>query len=242
MEAAFDGRAGRFSVALGWDRSSIYKYLDGEQRPGPKLLDRIEAVGGNPAWIMYGLGGMYADNEAGRELQKRVGGEFRNPQESASDQGFPNPKKPVPKRSESSERPIALFRSKRSQATSQPNPQRTAEQFTMGDLVPEPDHTICVVVSKGPLVRFGISAGDTLIVDRSSPLEDGAVVVVHQDGGLSAKRIVGRAGGLVLVSSEGSSSGMPLTPATVAMVWGVVTFILRDMRVASRRKYQQKGK
>lgn len=58
-----------FARQMGYRQSgSLYDYFIDTKLPGARFQDRFRQLGGNPYWLRYGAGSMFADNEAGRKL------------------------------------------------------------------------------------------------------------------------------------------------------------------------------
>ena len=80
---AFFRSVSEFARCLGYSRpGSLYDYFSNAKQPGVQFQDRFLQAGGNPAWLRYGTGGMFADNDAGRELHRRFGSADTAPQQS----------------------------------------------------------------------------------------------------------------------------------------------------------------
>lgn len=61
-----------FARKLGYGKpGSLYDYFTNTKQPGAVFQDRFMQAGGNPVWLRYGTGSVFADNEAGRELSRR---------------------------------------------------------------------------------------------------------------------------------------------------------------------------
>lgn len=64
-----------FAHSMGFQKpGSLYDYFKDVKKPGGLLLDKFRMLGGNPTWLRYGTGSMFAENEAG-EIRKV---EYRN--------------------------------------------------------------------------------------------------------------------------------------------------------------------
>lgn len=50
---------------------SLYDYFTNAKQPGIHFQDRFQHLGGNPYWLRYGSGTVFADNTAGRMLRAR---------------------------------------------------------------------------------------------------------------------------------------------------------------------------
>ena len=63
-----------FAVSMGYKKpGSLYDYFNGRKQPGKRLLKRFYTIGGNPGWVLSGVGPMFADNDPGKALQSRLG-------------------------------------------------------------------------------------------------------------------------------------------------------------------------
>ncbi len=72
--SAFFRSISEFARCLGYNRpGSLYEYFSNTKQPGALFQDRFLHAGGNPTWLRYGTGSMFADNDAGRELARRFG-------------------------------------------------------------------------------------------------------------------------------------------------------------------------
>lgn len=83
-----------FAHGMGFQKpGSLYDYFKDVKRPGGLLLDKFRALGGNPTWLRYGTGSMFAENETG-EVRKL---EYRNkfPYEPLSGETAPSDGKPA---------------------------------------------------------------------------------------------------------------------------------------------------
>ena len=59
-----------FAHELGYRKpGSLYDYFNDRKNPGGLLLDRFRTLGGDPNWLRYGTGSMFADNDAGNALR-----------------------------------------------------------------------------------------------------------------------------------------------------------------------------
>ena len=91
-------------------------------------------------------------------------------------------------------------------------------------------HAYYVRVEGESMVGAGIHDGDVLVVDRAREPASGAVVVAAVEGGLTVKRLVRRAGRAVLLAEPDGPGPVELGAGEDAVVWGVVTFVIRDVR------------
>lgn len=76
----------------------------------------------------------------------------------------------------------------------------------------------------------GIDPGDTLVVDRDAEPRDGQIVIAEVDGELTVKRVERRGRRLFLVPSNDDFEAIEVRPGMAFAVWGVVAFVLRDVR------------
>lgn len=61
-----------FARSMGYKSpGSLYDYFTNSKQPGIHFQDRFQQLGGNPYWLRYGSGAVFADNAAGRTLQER---------------------------------------------------------------------------------------------------------------------------------------------------------------------------
>ncbi len=61
-----------FARELGYQKpGSLYDYFNDRKKPGGLLLDRFRTIGGDPNWLRYGAGSMFANSDAGTALRIR---------------------------------------------------------------------------------------------------------------------------------------------------------------------------
>ena len=75
----------------------------------------------------------------------------------------------------------------------------------------------------------GILPGDILVVDRSLEAVSGKVVVADVDGDFTLKRLRRRGGETWLVPENDTFEAIRLDGGVDARVWGVVTFVVREL-------------
>jgi DNA polymerase V len=251
LAVAFGGNVTRFAEAVDFPRGGLYKYLNAQQGPGRRLLEKINAAGGNPTYILAGEGDLFADNEAGRrlraasqqaQLEHRPRGEniieFRNPAENRVVSEFQNPYSTVPKRSESSETPssVPLVAKPVQASDAPPDLASPNEWIDIGAWLSAGAGTVFCVRAEGPeMIYDDISEGEMLVVDRASPVVSGAVVVVSINGQLSVKRVEMRDSGMYLLSRPESDVGLQVAAGMRVTFWGTVQFVVRDMRAPPRK-------
>ena len=103
-------------------------------------------------------------------------------------------------------------------------------------------HCYFVRVSGVSMTRAGIFDGDVLVVDRAAEPANGCVVVACVDGEMTVKRLArrrvdGRDRVMLLPESEDGTEYGPIevTEDQDLVVWGVVTYVLHDVRVRAPR-------
>lgn len=100
-------------------------------------------------------------------------------------------------------------------------------------LVPHPDFTYFVRVQGSSMSGISIFDGDILVVDRSLPPSNNAIMVVVLNGGLLVKRVQYREDGTILLLAE-----HPQYPPIVCtsndhiILWGRVTYVLHKIDLA----------
>lgn len=61
-----------FARSMGYKSpGSLYDYFANAKQPGIHFQDRFRQIGGNPYWLRYGSGPVFADNTAGTILRER---------------------------------------------------------------------------------------------------------------------------------------------------------------------------
>jgi hypothetical protein len=71
-----------FALDLNMAPSNLQKYMNSEREPGMGILGRMLEMGCNLNWLLSGRGKMFADNEAGRSLEKEIHGVVSEPANS----------------------------------------------------------------------------------------------------------------------------------------------------------------
>ncbi len=85
-----------FAHELGYQKpGSLYDYFNDRKKPGGLLLDRFRTLGGDPNWLRYGTGSMFADNDAGRALRTRYEAQLSYSHSDKTTEGRPS-FEPVP--------------------------------------------------------------------------------------------------------------------------------------------------
>jgi DNA polymerase V len=95
-------------------------------------------------------------------------------------------------------------------------------------LVRHPDATYFMRV-RGPSMRdAGIDDGDYVVIDRSLPARQGAIVVAVVDGEFTLKRLNRRGGRVRLQAANPVFPDIELRDGQELFVWGVVTWTLKS--------------
>jgi DNA polymerase V len=95
-------------------------------------------------------------------------------------------------------------------------------------LVQAPDATFFVRAQGESMINAGINDGDLLVVDRSKPALNGAIVVAAVDGDLTVKRLDTRGETLRLLPENASFSPIIVGPENDCHIWGVVTSVVHE--------------
>lgn len=57
-----------FAQSMGFQKpGSLYDYFNNRKKPGGMLLDRFRELGGDPSWLRYGTGSIFANNDMGKQ-------------------------------------------------------------------------------------------------------------------------------------------------------------------------------
>lgn len=73
INAVFGGVRENLARKMGVKSSALSDYLTDKKTIGGITADKLIVAGINPAWVQYGQGDVFADNNAGRELKKKFG-------------------------------------------------------------------------------------------------------------------------------------------------------------------------
>jgi DNA polymerase V len=96
------------------------------------------------------------------------------------------------------------------------------------ELITHPAATFFLRAGGRSMQGAGIHDGDLLVVDRSVPSENGAVVVAVVDGEFTVKRLTRTAAGMVLAAEHPDYPPIAIGPETDVRIWGVVTWVLHQ--------------
>ena len=98
------------------------------------------------------------------------------------------------------------------------------------ELIRNPSATFLGRVRGLSMRDAGIDDNDILVVDRSLEPSDGRIAVCFLDGGFTLKRIRIRDGEVWLVPANSDFRPVRVTEDNDFTVWGIVTYIIKDMR------------
>ncbi len=97
-------------------------------------------------------------------------------------------------------------------------------------LIAHPAATFFIKVEGDSMIDAGISSGDILIVDRAKQAAHDSIVVAHIDGEFTIKRLKLVNGTVFLVPENAKYRPIQITEEMSFEVWGVVTFVIHDVR------------
>jgi DNA polymerase V len=96
-------------------------------------------------------------------------------------------------------------------------------------LVPHPQTTFFVRVQGDSMENAGIQEGDLLVVDRSIPAKEGAIIIAALDGELTVKRLRYQLGQPQLVPENDKYRVITIEPDNEFHIWGVVTSVIHKV-------------
>ena len=76
----------------------------------------------------------------------------------------------------------------------------------------------------------GIDDGDVLVVDRSATVTNGAIIIASIHGEFTVKRLDRQGTGVRLLPENPAYKPIEITPGCGAEFFGVVTFVIKDMK------------
>ncbi len=97
------------------------------------------------------------------------------------------------------------------------------------ELVKNPAATFFVRVTGDSMTDTGIYDGDVLIVDRSLEVTGGRIVIAVIDGELVVKRLIKKAGKLILMPENPKYQPIIVTEDSDFLIWGVVTNVIHSV-------------
>lgn len=98
------------------------------------------------------------------------------------------------------------------------------------ELVRNPETTFFGRVSGDSMAGAGIEDGDLIVIDKSISASDGDIAVCFVDGEFTLKRIHIEKDVVWLVPENPKYRKIKVTPDQNFMVWGVVTYSIKDVR------------
>lgn len=97
-------------------------------------------------------------------------------------------------------------------------------------LVAHPAATFFVRVEGDSMLGAGIHKGDILIVDRSLSAENGKIVIAFLNGEFTVKTLKKEGNDVWLVPENPKFPRLKVDPGSDFQVWGVVTYVIHDVR------------
>lgn len=97
-------------------------------------------------------------------------------------------------------------------------------------MIKHPAATFFVKVEGDSMKEAGILSGDMLVVDRSISPAHGKIVVAVLDGEFTVKRLELKQNAIFLVPENASYSPIKVKPDSQFQVWGVVTYVIRQLK------------
>jgi SOS-response transcriptional repressors (RecA-mediated autopeptidases) len=98
------------------------------------------------------------------------------------------------------------------------------------ELVKNPSSTFFGRVSGDSMAGAGIEDGDLIVIDKSISASEGDIAVCFVDGDFTLKRIHIENDFVWLVPENPKYRRIKVTPDQNFMVWGVVTYSIKDVR------------
>ena len=98
------------------------------------------------------------------------------------------------------------------------------------ELVKNPSSTFFGRVSGDSMAGAGIEDGDLIVIDKSISASEGDIAVCFVDGEFTLKRIHIENDFVWLVPENPKYRRINVTPDQNFMVWGVVTYSIKDVR------------
>lgn len=97
-------------------------------------------------------------------------------------------------------------------------------------VVAHPASTFFVRVEGNSMNGASIFDGDLVVVDRALPARNNAIIIAELHGGLTLKRLKIEQDRQWLVADNPLFLPIEITPAMHFRVWGVVTYVLHQVR------------
>lgn len=81
------------------------------------------------------------------------------------------------------------------------------------------------------MMNAGIHDGDLLVIDRSLPADNGAIVVAAVAGELTVKRLVKKENRVLLAPANEQFDDLDITGSEDTVIWGVVVHSIHTLRL-----------
>ncbi|MBL7803099.1 MAG: translesion error-prone DNA polymerase V autoproteolytic subunit [Saprospiraceae bacterium] len=105
------------------------------------------------------------------------------------------------------------------------------------ELVDHPDSTFYARVKGQSMQEAGIHNGDVLVIDRSLTARPGDIVVAYLNGEFTVKRLFLTADTCWLLPANEDYPQIPVQEGDEFRVWGVVTYVIKNVREGGRGKW-----
>ncbi|MBK8194979.1 MAG: translesion error-prone DNA polymerase V autoproteolytic subunit [Lewinellaceae bacterium] len=105
------------------------------------------------------------------------------------------------------------------------------------ELVDNPNATFYARVKGSSMQDAGIQNGDVLVVDRSLTADNGDIVVAFLNGEFTVKRLRFTGDTCLLLPSNQDFPQIQINEGDDFRVWGVVTFVIKNVREGGRGKW-----
>ena len=96
-------------------------------------------------------------------------------------------------------------------------------------LIKHPSATFYGRVKGDSMRDAGIEDGDILVIDRSIDFQDGMTAVCFIDGEFTVKRLKIEKDKIWLMPANEKYQPIEVTPENEFMIWGIVTFVIKNM-------------
>lgn len=92
-----------------------------------------------------------------------------------------------------------------------------------------PPATYAARVDGDSMIGVGIFPGDIVVVDRSVPVRDGAIILANVDGRITIKRFRSQNGRVWLHAENPAYPDIPISEGMTLEVWGVIDNSIRRL-------------
>lgn len=103
------------------------------------------------------------------------------------------------------------------------------------ELIKHPSSTFYAYANGHSMTKAGIHDGDLLIIDKSLPYKNDAIVVCYLDGEFTLKRLQLMNGKCYLKPENDSFQSIEVTKDNDFLIWGVVTYSIKPFHVRFNR-------